>query len=105
MQEGVIQGGLDSQRVQDAQVVHVPTHGYQDPIGGKGNEIPVVRPDMPNGEIREDLVSLARTMTTHVNRSVKPRFNAIESTMNSILRDFVRVNSLISLGYNLREDP
>ena len=35
------------------------TQGVQDPIGGEGNDISVVPPNMTNGEIRETLIALA----------------------------------------------
>ena len=67
-------------------------------MGDKGNEVPVVPPEMTNGEIIEALLALARAMTTHVNRGVEPRVNAMESTMTSRLRDFVRMNPPIFIG-------
>ena len=64
-------------------------------MGGEGNEVPMVPPKMTNGEIIEALLALARAMTTHVNRGDEPRVNAMESTMNSRLREFVRMSPLI----------
>ena len=33
--------------------------GDQVPIGGQGNDVPVVPPEMTNGEIRKALITLA----------------------------------------------
>ena len=60
---------------------------------------------MTNGEIREALLALARSLTTHVKRGIVRRVNVVESTMNSRLRDFVRINPSIILGSKLGEDP
>ena len=68
MQEGIPQGGLDPHGVEDPQGVQVLPLGDQVPIGGEGNKVLVVPPDMTNGEIKESLLALARSMTTHVNR-------------------------------------
>ena len=65
----------------------------------------MVPPDMTNGNIRESLVSLARTMTIHVNMGVEPILNAMENTMTSRLRDFVRMNPPNFLGSMMGEDP
>ena len=65
----------------------------------------MVPPKMTNGEVREALLALAQAMTTHVNRGIEPRVNVVESTMTSILRDFVRMNPPIFLGSNVGEDP
>ena len=48
--------------------------------------------EMANGEIREALLTLARAMTTQVNRDIGPSVNTMESTMTSRLRDFLRMN-------------
>ena len=61
-------------------------------------------PDMTNGEIRENLIALARPMTTHVNRDVRPRVS-LKSTMTLRLRDFMRMNPPIFLGSTISEDP
>ena len=37
-------------------------------------------------------------MTTQVNRDIRPRVNATESTMISRLKDFVRMNPPILFG-------
>lgn len=58
---------------------------------------------MANGKIREHLLTLARAITTHVNRSVEPRVNYLEDTITFKLGDVVRMNSL-SILY-LRWDP
>ncbi|TMW96435.1 hypothetical protein EJD97_007363 [Solanum chilense] len=80
------------QGVQVPQDYQVPPQGVQVPIKGEGNEFLVGPPDMTNGEIIEVLLALARAMTTHVNKGVEPRVSSMESTMKSILRDFVRMN-------------
>ena len=51
---------------------------------GGYNEVSVVLPIMNNKGIREDLLTLARAMTTQVNRDIGPRENALESTMATI---------------------
>ncbi|XP_049410605.1 uncharacterized protein LOC125873796 [Solanum stenotomum] len=60
---------------------------------------------MTNEEIRTAFLPLARAMTTQVNRGMRPRVNANESTMTSRLRDFVRMNPPIFLGSRVGEDP
>ena len=64
------------------QVEQVPqgAQGDQIPIVGRGNDVSVVPPEMTNGDTREALITLARTLTTYVN---VPRVNVIESTMTS----------------------
>lgn len=71
--------------------VQVP-QGEQVSIVGQWNEVPVVSPDMTNGEIKEALLILARAMTTQVNRDAWPKVNALQSTMTCILCDFVWMN-------------
>lgn len=44
-------------------------------------------------------------MTTHENREVGPWINALESTMTSRLRDFMRMNPPIFVGSKVGEDP
>ena len=77
---------------------------YQVPIVEGGNEVPVVHPVMANGEIREALLTLARAMTTQVNRDIGPRVNTVESTMTSRLRDFMRINPPIFFESKMEED-
>ena len=60
---------------------------------------------MTNREIREALLALAQDMTTHVTRDIVPRVNALESTITSRLRDFVRMNPPILLDSKVGEDP
>ena len=57
----------------------------------------MVPPEIPNGEIREALLTLSQSLTTHVNMGIRPRINVVESTMTSRLRDFVRMNPPIFL--------
>ena len=61
--------------------------------------------EMTNREIREALLVLARTITTHVNKGIEHRLNAIDSTMNSRLRDFVKMNPPIFVVSRVSEDP
>ena len=70
----------------------IPPRGIQVPIGGEGNEVPVVPPNMTNDEIREALLALAQFIATHVNRCVEPRVSSMENTMKSRLRYFLRIN-------------
>ena len=72
---------------------------------GEGNDIPMVTVEMTNGDIREAFLILARALTTHVNRGIEPRVNVVESTMTSILRDFVRMNPPIFLVSKVGKDP
>ena len=44
-------------------------------------------------------------MIAQVNFSLKPRVNVVESTMTSRLRDFIRMNPPIFLGFKVGEDP
>ena len=60
---------------------------------------------MFNREIREPLLALARAMTTHVNRGIEPRLNAIKSIMTSRLRYFVRMQPPIFHVSKVVEDP
>lgn len=70
----------------------------------QGNQLSVVRPVMTNEEIRKDFLTLAQAMMTQVNQDVGLMVNAIERTMDSILRDFARMNALIFLGFKVGED-
>ena len=65
----------------------------------------MVRLEMTNGDFREDLLVIARAMTTHVNRGIKPRVNIMESTMTIILRDFLRMNPPIFLCSKVGDYP
>lgn len=60
--------------------------------------------DMTNKEIRAAILTLLQPMMTHANKDVGPRMNSLESTMVSILRDFVTMNLSIFLGSRMRED-
>ena len=60
---------------------------------------------MTNGEIRDAPLALTRAMTTHTNKGVEPRVNAMESIMTSILRYIVWMNTPIFLGSKVGEDP
>ena len=62
-----------------------------------GNEVSVIHPDITNQEIREALRDLAQAVTTQLNLSIVPSSNVVESTMTSLLRDFVRISPLIFL--------
>ena len=59
---------------------------------------------MTNREIREDLLKLARALTTHMNMGIMSRVNVVESTMTSRLRDFVKMNPLTFFGSKAGED-
>ena len=83
----------------------MPPQGDHVPTRGEGNEVLLVPLDTTNGEIREAFLALARPMTTHVNRGIEPRENAMESTMSSWLKDFVRINPPIFHGSKVGEDP
>ena len=98
------QGVLAPQVVQVPQDAQVPPQGDQVPIGDEGNDIPLVPPDITNGDIREALLTSARALTTYVTRDIESRMNALESTMTSRLRLFVRVNPPIFLGSKVGED-
>ena len=82
------------------EVEKVP-QGDQVPIVGEGDDIP----KLSNMDSREALFALARGVTTQVNLSMGPRGNLVERTMTSRLRDFVRMNPLIFLGFKVGEDP
>ena len=72
----------------------MPPRGYHAPHVGGGDEVS----ELNNKEIRDAFLSLARAVTTHANFNIVPRVNAMESTMSSRLRDFVRFNSSIIFG-------
>ena len=44
-------------------------------------------------------------MTTQANLNIMPRVNAMESTMSSRFRDFVKLNPPIFLRSKVNEDP
>ncbi|TMX05791.1 hypothetical protein EJD97_023979 [Solanum chilense] len=96
MEEEGVNGEIPPQVKQASQGVQTP-QGEKVPIVDKLNEISVVSPDMNNMEIRKALLALARAMTTHLNRGVEDRVNALESTRTSIFRDFKRMNPPIFL--------
>ncbi|TMW93482.1 hypothetical protein EJD97_011599 [Solanum chilense] len=89
------------------QVEQVPqgAQGDQVPIVGGGDDVSVVPPELSNSNIRETLLALARAVTTQENLSKVPRVNVLESTMTTKLRDFVRMNPPVFLGYEVGEDP
>ncbi|XP_049385638.1 uncharacterized protein LOC125849627 [Solanum stenotomum] len=60
---------------------------------------------MTNEEIRAAFLTIAQAMTAQANRDVVPRVNANESTADSRLRNFVRMNPPIFLGSRIGEDP
>ena len=74
------------------------SQGDQVPIVGVGNQVPVVPPAMTNGGIREILITLVRSSTSHVNMYMTQRVNLVESTMISRLNDSVLMNNPIFLG-------
>ena len=62
-------------------------------------------PEFINRDFREALLALAQVVTTQVNLSMFPWVKVVERTMTSRLRDFVRMNPLIFLGFKVGEDP
>ncbi|TMX03627.1 hypothetical protein EJD97_015296 [Solanum chilense] len=96
--EQVLQSEQASQGVQ-------ATQGEKVPIRSQRNEVLVVPTDMNNVDIRESLLALVRAMTTDVNMGIEPRVNALESTMTSRLREFVRMNPPMFLVSKVGEDP
>ena len=60
-----------------------------------GNEVAGIPSEMSNRDIREAFLALARVVTTQANLSMVPRMNVVETTITSMLRDFVRMNSPI----------
>ena len=60
-----------------------------------GNEVAGIPSVMSNRDIREAFLALARVVTTQANLSMVPRMNVVETTITSMLRDFVRMNSPI----------
>ncbi|TMW89911.1 hypothetical protein EJD97_016460 [Solanum chilense] len=93
--EQVIQGDQAAQVYQGDQV----------PIVGGGNDVLVVPPKMTNGDIREALLTLVRSLTTNMNRGIEPRVNVVESTMTSRLRDIVNMNPPTFLVSKVVEGP
>ena len=73
--EEVVNEGVPPKGRQDPQNVKV-TQGEQVPIANKGNEIPVVPPDMTNYEIKSALFTVTRAMMDQANRDVGPRMKA-----------------------------
>ena len=94
--EKVPQGGQGVQGSQDAQV---STEGDPIPIVERGIEVP----EMSNREIREALIAIGGAVTMQANLNMMPR--AVESTMTSRLRDFVRMNPPIFLSSKVGEYP
>ena len=84
----------DGQGVQGAQGAQLDTQGAHAPNVGGGVEVT----ELYNRAILEALLALARAIMTQANLSMVPRVNAMESTMSSRLRDFVRFNSSIIFG-------
>ena len=78
-----VEGDQGARRARNAQV----------PIVEGGNDVLVVPSKLTDREIREVVLVLTQAMNTHVNRGVETRVNAMESSMTSRLRDFVRMNS------------
>ena len=56
-------------------------------------------------EIRESLLSLSLVVTTQTNLSMMSRSNIVVRSMNSRLRDFVRINPQIFVYSKVEEDP
>ena len=68
------------------------------------NKAPMVPTEMTNVEIKEALLTLDRSMTTQENRDIGPRVNAMDSTITSRLREFVRMNHPTLFGSKVGED-
>ena len=45
------------------------------PNGGQGDEVPMIPPELNDGEIMDALLGLAKAMNTHVTRYVGTRMN------------------------------
>ena len=83
----------------------IPILGPLDGQTSQGEKVPVSPPHMTNQEIRADFLTFAKAMTDQTNKDVGPSMNVLESTMDSILRDFVRMNPSIFLGSRVGQDP
>ncbi len=94
-------GEIPPQVVQVLQDAQVPPQGVQVPIRGQYNEVPVVPMKMTNVEIIKASLTLARVLTTHVNRGIGPRFNVVESTTTSRLTNFERIKPPIFFSSKL----
>lgn len=57
--EEIPQGGFDPNEFKVSQGVQVPPQGDQVRIGGEGNVVPMVLPDITNLNIRDTLLALA----------------------------------------------
>ena len=86
------------------QVEQVP-QGDQVPIGGQGNDVLVVPPELSYRDIREAFLALSRVVTTQANFSMVCRMDVAESNMKYQLREFVRMNPHIFHGSKVGEDP
>ncbi|TMX05690.1 hypothetical protein EJD97_009136 [Solanum chilense] len=84
----------DGQGVKGAQV---PPQGDPTPYMEGGIEVL----EMSNWENREALIAIAQAVTMQTNLYMMPR--VVESTMTTRLRDFVRMNPAIFLGYKVGE--
>ncbi|TMX05787.1 hypothetical protein EJD97_024853 [Solanum chilense] len=103
VEENEVQEEIPPQ-VEEVEIIPQSAQSDQVPIVEGGNDVPVVPLELTNREIREALLALARAVTTQVTLSMKPRVNVVEKTMTSRLRDFVRMNPPIFLGFKVGED-
>ena len=70
-----------------------------------GYDAPVVPLELSDSDIREDLLYLARVVTTQANLSIMFRINVVESTILSRLRYILQMHPPISIGSMVGEDP
>ena len=103
VEEKHVNEGLPPRSRQVTQGVHVPygvqgAQGDQVPIVEGGNKVSVGPSFMANRDIRQTLLTLARAMTTQVNRDMGPMVNAMKNAVISRLRNFVRMNPPIFFG-------
>lgn len=89
----------------------VPSLGMQVPHDeqvlktNQRNEDLVVPPYMTNEKVRGALFTLSQAMMAPTYKYVGITVNALENTMTSMLRDFVRMNPSTFLDSEVREYP
>ena len=60
---------------------------------------------MTNEKVSLALLTCARALNGQANRDVGPMVNALQSTMDYMLRSFVRMNPPTFLVFKVGEDP
>ena len=70
-----------------------------------GNKVSVGPSFMANRDIRQTLLTLARAMTTQLNRDFGPRMKDIESSKSSRLKNYFRINHFFFFGSKAGEYP